>query len=62
MKIYSTLLKYDNSQLRSNTSVNAAVGRDNAAVSFDVFSLFLVVLSEEPNKFLVFCISNIIHT
>jgi len=45
---------YDYSQVHSKTSVDAAAGSVSAAVRYAMFSLFLVVLSEEPNNFLGF--------
>jgi len=54
MQLYNMLFKYDYCEVHSNTSVDAAVGSVSAAVSFAMFSLFLVVLSEEPNNFLGF--------
>lgn len=60
--MYNTLFKHDYSQVYSNTSVDAAVGSVSAAVHYAMISLFLVVLSEKPNKFLGFLPQQILYT
>ena len=48
------LFRYDYSQVHNDTSMDAAAGNVSAAVHFAMFSLFLLVLSENPNYFLGF--------